>query len=94
MRAYYTPEILVILSYTEILWMMQIIIELASSIFISYNFFYFFFTYIKITKDTSAKYYQNNKERLQKKLEKDTWESLSNKEKEKKAQYSHEPYKN
>ena len=52
--------------------MMQIIIELASSIFISYNFFYFFFTYIKITKDTSAKYYQNNKERLQKKLEKDT----------------------
>ena len=85
MRAYYTPEILVILSYTEILWMMQIIIELASSIFISYNFFYFFFTYIKITKDTSAKYYQNNKERLQKKLEKDTWESLSNKEKEKKS---------
>ena len=84
MRAYYTPEILVILSYTEILWIMQIIIELASSIFISYNFF-FFFTYIKITKDTSAKYYQNNKERLQKKLEKDTWESLSNKEKEKKA---------
>ena len=26
-----------------------------------------FFTYLKISKDSSAKYYQNNKERLEKK---------------------------
>ena len=30
-------------------------------------FFIIFFAYIKITKDLSAKYYQNNKERLPKK---------------------------
>ena len=30
------------------------------------NFLYiYFFTYIKMSKDSSAKYYQNNKERLQ-----------------------------
>ena len=39
-----------------------------------YNFF--FFTYIKISKDLSAKYYQNNKERLQKKFHEKYW-SLS-----------------
>ena len=31
-------------------------------------FIFFFFTYIEISKDPSAKYYQNNKERLQKSL--------------------------
>ena len=51
---------------------MQIIIKLTCSIFISsYNFYIFFFTYIKMYKDSSAKYYQNNKEKLRKKLAKD-----------------------
>ena len=37
-----------------------------------YNFFnIFFFIYIKISKNLSAKYYHENKERLQKKLAKD-----------------------
>ena len=31
------------------------------------NFFTTVFTYIKMSKDSSAKYYQNNKERLKKK---------------------------
>ena len=42
-----------------------------------------FFTYIKITKDSSAKYYQNSKERLQKKVH-ERYHSLSKEEKEKK----------
>ena len=48
-----------------------------------YNFFYiyiFFFTYIKIPKDSSAKYYRNNKIRLQKKLVKDIKVVLKKKE--------------
>ena len=47
-----------------------IIIKLTCSIFMSSNnlFIFFFFTYIEISKDPSAKYYQNNKERLQKSL--------------------------
>ena len=37
-----------------------------------YNFFnIFFFIYIKISKNLSAKYYHENKERLQKRLTKD-----------------------
>ena len=37
-----------------------------------YNFFnIYFFIYIKISKNLSAKYYHENKERLQKKLAKD-----------------------
>ena len=37
-----------------------------------YNFFnIFYFIYIKISKNLSAKYYHENKERLQKKLAKD-----------------------
>ena len=40
--------------------------------FILYKFFYnFFFIYIKRSKNLSAEYYQENKERLQKKLAKD-----------------------
>ena len=38
-------------------------INLTCSIFMSYKFF---FMYIRMSKDSSAKYYQNNKERLQK----------------------------
>ena len=35
------------------------------------HFFIIFFIYIKMSKNLSAKYYQENKERLQKKLVKD-----------------------
>ena len=41
-----------------------------------------FFTYLKMSKDSSAKYYQNNKERLQKKA-RERYQSLSKGEKEK-----------
>ena len=76
-----------ILSNTKILWIMQIIIKLTCSISLSSNnFLYSFFTYIKMSKDSSANYYENNKERLQK--------SLSNEEKEKEQQYGCERYKN
>ena len=57
-------------------------IKLTCSIFISSNnFFIIFLTYIKMSKDSSAKYYQNIKERYQKKNKK-------------KRQYSCEWYKN
>ena len=36
----------------------------------SNNYFIVFFTYIKLSKYSSAKYYQNNKERPQKKIAK------------------------
>ena len=50
----------------------------------SYNniFIFFFFAYLKLSKDSSAKYYQNYKERLQKKA-RETYQSLCKKEKEK-----------
>ena len=55
-----------------------------------YVFQYFFFvTYIKMSKDSSRKYYQNNKERQKK----GSWK-LSKEDKEKKQQYCHERYKN
>ena len=61
---------------------------------IFYDFFYVFvFIYIKISKNLSAKYYQENKERLQKKACK-RYQNLSKEEKEKKRQYGHECYKN
>ena len=41
-----------------------------------------FFTYIKMSKDLSAKYYRNNKERLQKR-----YQSPSKEEKETKQKY-------
>ena len=44
-------------------------------------------------KDSCAKYYQNNKERLQKKVC-ERYQSLSKEEKEKKQQYDCEKYKN
>ena len=53
----------------------------------SNNFFInFSLTYIKLSKDSSAKYCQNNKERLQKKAG-NRYQSLSKGEKEKKRQY-------
>ena len=55
--------------------------------------FYTFFTYIKISKNSSAKYYQENKERPQRKARK-RYQSLSKKDKEKKWQYACELYKN
>ena len=39
--------------------------------FYQINFFKNFLTYIKMSKDPPAKYYENNKERIQKKLVKD-----------------------
>ena len=50
--------------------------EILKSIFLK-----IFFIYIKISKTLSAKYYQENKERLQKKLLKDTKIFLKNKKK-------------
>ena len=51
-----------------------------------------FFIYIKISKNLPAKYYQENKERLQEKLVKDI--NFFKVEKEKKQQYGYECYKN
>ena len=61
-------------------------IKLTCSIFMSSNnFFYnFFFTHIKTSKDSSVKFYQNNKERLQRKAC-ERYQSLSKEEKEKRA---------
>ena len=56
------------------------------------HFCVYFFTYIKISKDLSGKYYQNNKKRLQNKLVKDIKDFL--KKKNKKQQYGPELYKN
>ena len=46
--------------------------------------FYIFFTHINLSKNLSAKYYQNNNERLQKKFS-EKYHSLSEEYKEKKA---------
>ena len=51
------------------------------------------FTYIKISEDSSAKCYQNNKETLRKKLVNDIKVFLK-KKKKKKRQYGCERYKN
>ena len=51
-----------------------------------------FFTYLKMSKDSSAKYYENNKERLQKKA-RERCQSLSKGKKEKQWQYVCERYK-
>ena len=55
-------------------------------------FFLIFFTYITRSKDSSAKYYQSNKEKLKKKA-RERYQSLSKEEKEKKKQYGRENYK-
>ena len=63
----------------------------------SINFFIFylviFFIYIKMSKDSSARYYPKNKEKIQKKSREKYW-SLSEKEKNKKWEYDGEQYKN
>ena len=57
-------------------------IKLTCSIFkLSNDFIKNFFTYIKISKDSSTKYYQNIKERLQKELVKDIKAFLKKKRK-------------
>ena len=62
---------------------MQIVMKLTCSIFISSNHFLInFSTYIKMSKDSSAKCYQNNKERQQKKAH-EKYQGLSKEEKEK-----------
>ena len=48
---------------------------------------------MKISKTLSAKYYEENKERLQKKA-RERYQNLSREEKEKKQQYVRECYKN
>ena len=63
----------------------------------SINFFIFylviFFIYIKMSKDSSARYYPKNKEKIQKRSREKYW-SLSEKEKNKKWQYDGQQYKN
>ena len=55
--------------------------------------FFFFFIYIKISTNLSAKYYQKNNERLQKKFVKDI-KIFIKKKKDKKRQYGCKQYKN
>ena len=61
------------------------------------NFFIIFhkfiFIYVKMSKTLSAKYYQENKERLQKKA-REVYQNLSKDEKEKKWEYGCERFKN
>ena len=47
-----------------------------------------------MSKDSSVKYYHNNKERLQKKKARERYQNLSKEEKDKKCQYGREWYKN
>ena len=54
-----------------------------------YNLFFFFHRY----KNLSVKYYQENKERLQKKA-RERYQNLSKEETEKKPEYGRERYKN
>ena len=64
--------------------------KLTCSTFILFNYFFnTFFARIKISKDSSAKHYPNNKDRLQKKLVKDIKVFL----KKKTRQYGCERYK-
>ena len=53
----------------------------------------FFFTYGKICKDSSAKYHQDNKNRLQKKA-RENYQSLSKEGNEKQRKCKSERYKN
>ena len=67
--------------------------QLAAFLCILTVFFIIFFTYIKMSKDSSAKYYQNCKERLTKKVP-ERYQSFSTQEQEKKQQYGWERHKN
>ena len=55
--------------------------------------FLFIYIYIKISKDSSTKYYQKSKEKIQKQFLQ-RYQSLCDEEKSKKGEYSHERYKN
>ena len=55
--------------------------------------FFIIFFYIKITKTLSVKYYEENKERLQKKA-RERYKNLSKEEKEKKRQFGRDCCKN
>ena len=59
----------------------------------SNNFFIIFFIYINFSKDSSAKFYQNNKERTHTKAC-ERYQSLSKAGKDKKQQYGRQKYKN
>ena len=54
----------------------------------SITFFLYIYIYIKISKDSSGKHYQNNKELLLKKAG-ERYQKFSKEENEKKQQYSH-----
>ena len=54
---------------------------------------FFFFIYIKISKNLSTKYYQENKERLRENA-RERYQNLSKEEKGKKRQYCRKRYKN
>ena len=90
------------LSNTNILWIMQSIkkLKFKSDIFkssnksIFYKFFYnFFFRYIKMSRNISAIHYQENKQKLHKKLITDI-NFFLRKKKKKKWQYGRDHYKN
>ena len=65
----------------------------SNSLFIYIFFYNIFFIYVKISENLSAKYYQGNKERLQKKAC-GRYQNLSEEEKRKKPQYCRELCKN
>ena len=68
---------------------------LKTDIFKSSNIFFdiYIYIYIKISKNLSAKYYQENKKRLQKKAC-ERYQNRYNEKKEEKQQYGRERYKN
>ena len=51
-----------------------------------------FFSFTKMSKNFSARYYQKSKERLQKKAH-ENYQDLSEEEKDKEQEYGHEQYK-
>ena len=56
------------------------------------HIYIFFFRYINLSKNSSPKYYQKNKERLQK-MARERYQNLSKEEKEKKQEYGHKDIK-
>ena len=59
--------------------------DIFFKVFIIFLYFFFFHIYIKVSKNLSAKYYQENTERLQKKQTHERYQNLSKEEKERKA---------
>ena len=53
-----------------------------------------FCKYIKISKDSSTRYFQKNKEKIQKKKFRERYQNLTEEEKNRKQEYSAERYKN